>query len=122
LDARHSNASTRRLNGSRLDSQVLREAISTALNAAPTDERALRLRVWEYVGIERDAGTTAGHVIVALTDLVEGATVIAPDLRQTLLRSVILWYVEAYFGHIGGDVVGREGNAFSDRPLSAARR
>jgi hypothetical protein len=100
----------------RLDPVDLRAAVSAALDVTPIDERVLRLRVWEYVGTERDAGATAGHVIVSLTVLVEAAVGIEPMTRQALLRSVILWFVEAYFGHIGGDVVGREDDAFGDRP------
>jgi hypothetical protein len=35
---------------------------------------------------------------------------------------VILWCVEAYFGHLGGYVVGRERQAFSDSPIRVSNR
>jgi hypothetical protein len=96
------------------DPQDLRAVITRALAANPVDEMSLRRGVWTYVGAERHAGTSPGHVIMALTDLIEAAPVMPPADRQALMRSVILWCVEAYFGHLGGDVVGRNGKAFSD--------
>lgn len=100
------------------DAQDLRSVIANALGATPIDELALRRGVWTYVGAERHAGTSPGRVIMALTDLIEAATIAPPADRQALMRSVILWCVEAYFGHLGGDVVGRNGRAFSDVPQS----
>jgi len=38
------------------------------------------------------------------------------------LRRVILWCVEAYFGHLGGDVLGREADAFADLPRPSSNR
>jgi hypothetical protein len=96
------------------DAHDLRAVISAAMAATPIDEQSLRRGVWTYVGAERHAGTSPGHVIMSLTDLVEHADLAQQELRQELLRRVILWSVEAYFGHLGGDVMGREGNAFSD--------
>lgn len=98
------------------DSQDLRSVISKALAAKPVDEASLRRGVWTYVGAERHAGTSPGHVIMALTDLIEVATITPLADRQALTRNVILWCVEAYFGHLGGDVVGRDGMALSDVP------
>ena len=100
------------------DTQDLRSVIATALSATPIDELSLRRGVWTYVGAERHAGASPGRVIMALTDLIEAATIAPPADRQAVMRSVILWCVEAYFGHLGGDVVGRNGRAFSDVPQS----
>lgn len=104
-----------------VDSQALHTTIIGTLDATPVDEHALRLCVWRYVGTERHAGTAAGRVIVALTELVEAAPRLTPDVRQVLLRKVILWCVEAFFGHLGGDVVGRETAAFGDPAHVAVR-
>jgi len=101
------------------DAHDLRAVISAALAATPVDEQSLRRGVWTYVSAERNAGTSPGHVIMALTDLVEYADLAQQQLRQELLRRVILWSVEAYFGHLGGDVLGRDGRAFSDMTVPA---
>lgn len=84
------------------DASDLRDAIAEALTA-PREERALRQAVWTYVGTERNAGASPGRVILTLTELLEDAT-IEPGQRELLTRQVILWCVEAYFGHLGGDV------------------
>ena len=99
-----------------IDVLDLRAAIAEALVAIPVDEEALRRGVWTYVGAERHMGTTPGHVIMALTDLVDGADIHPLGARHALTRRMILWCVEAYFGHLGGDVVGREREALSDSP------
>jgi hypothetical protein len=96
------------------DARDLRAVISQALRASDIDDQLLRRGVWTYVGAERSAGTSPGHVILALTELVEAANISPVSLRQARMRQVILWCVEAYFGHLGGDVVGRDGEAFSD--------
>ena len=98
------------------ESQDLRSVISTALSSTPVDEPSLRRGVWTYVGAERHAGTSPGHVIMALTDLIDAAKIAPVADRQALMRRVILWCVEAYFGHLGGDVVGCNGNALADSP------
>jgi hypothetical protein len=95
------------------DAHDLRSGIAAALTATPVDEVLLRRGVWTYVGAERHAGTSPGHVIVALTQLVEASEIFPLPVRQAIMRQVILWCVEAYFGHLGGDVVGRSGTAFS---------
>jgi hypothetical protein len=100
------------------DAHDLRSVIASALAATPVDEMSLRRGVWTYVGAERDVGTSPGRVIMALTDLIEAATIAPPSDRQALMRSVILWCVEAYFGHLGGEVVGRNGVAVADVPQS----
>jgi hypothetical protein len=104
------------------DARDLRSVISASLAADPVDEQALRRGVWTFVGLERHEGTSPGRVIMALTELVEAARIESAHDRQAIMRRVILWCVEAYFGHLGGDVVGRNGNALSDAPASAARR
>lgn len=86
------------------DAEDLRSVISAALAATPVDEQSLRRGVWTYVGAERQAGVSPGHVIVALTDLVDAAGIAPAAARETLMRRVILWCVEAYFGHLGGEV------------------
>jgi hypothetical protein len=103
-----------RSSASRADEWDLRSGIVAALAVTPVNEELLRRGVWTYVGAERHAGTSPGHVIMALTDLLESSQIVPSTLRQTLTRHVILWCVEAYFGHLGGDVVGRHGDALSD--------
>src|SRR5688572_18163034 len=96
------------------DVRDLRCVISDVLAAKPLDEQLLQRRVWTYVSAERNAGTAAGRVIMALTKLVEAGRIEPTPLRQQLMRRVILWSVDAYFGHLGGDIVGR-----ADAPADA---
>jgi hypothetical protein len=96
------------------EAATLRSAIGETLAATPLDEAILRRDVWSYVGAEQHAGTSAGHVIMVLVDVIEKAAITPLVKRQALTRRVILWCVEAYFGHLGGDVVGRDGMALSD--------
>ena len=96
------------------DSADLRSVLSTALALQPVDESALRRGVWTYVGGEREAGVPPGHVIMALTRVIEEADLKAHDDRLAITRRVILWCVEAYFGHLGGDVVADTRRALSD--------
>lgn len=102
------------------DARDLRSVISASLATNPIDEQGLRRGVWTFVGLERHEGTSPGQVIMALTELVEVARIESADERQAVMRRVILWCVEAYFGHLGGDVVGRSDNALSDAPVAAA--
>jgi hypothetical protein len=88
------------------DAHDLRSAITAALTAQPTDEQSLRCAVWTYVGAERDAGMPPGRVIAALSDLVEAAVSQSRSRGRDLTRRVILWSVEAYFGHLGGGDIG----------------
>jgi hypothetical protein len=101
------------------DASDLRAAITEAL-AVPRDERALRQAVWTYVGTEREAGASPGRVILTLTELLEAAA-IEPGQREPLMREVILWCVEAYFGHLGGDVF-RESRDDAAQPLAEGGR
>ena len=104
------------------DAADLRSVITAALAAIPVDEDALRRGVWTLVGTERDAGASPGQVIMVLTDLVNETRVAPASEQLARLRRVILWCVEAYFGHLGGDVLGREPDAFGDLPQPAPSR
>jgi hypothetical protein len=105
-----------------VDAADLRAAIAAALAKSPIDEDALRRGVWTFVGTERNAGASPGQVIMSLTDLVGEAGLAPVSRQQARLRRVILWCVEAYFGHLGGDVLGRETGAFADLPRPASNR
>ena len=99
----------------------LRRAIVACLAQTPLDDVSLRGAVWTYVGTERHAGTSPGHVISALTGMIAVADIAPGPKRQALTRRVVLWGVEAYFGHLDGDVMGRDGDALSDSPATTAR-
>jgi hypothetical protein len=92
----------------RADFDDLRSTIARSLDVTPVDEPALRQSVWTYVGAERAAGSSADHVLLALTELIEGAPIDPGPGRQALARRVTRWCVEAYFGQLGCDVAGRE--------------
>ena len=83
-----------------------RAVIVDALTSVPVDERALRDGVWTYVRAERDVGVAPGMVILALTGMVEAAKLEPREAALARTRQVILWCVEAYFGHLGGDALG----------------
>jgi hypothetical protein len=93
------------------DGLDLRSVISAALVAKPIDEQSLRRGVWTYVGAERGAGSSPGHVIARLSELVEAADVTPLATHHEIIRRVILWSVEAYFGHLGGSDVAPSGGA-----------
>jgi hypothetical protein len=95
------------------DARDLRAVIAAALATDHVDEESLRRGVWTYVRAERDAGTSPAFVIVALTELVDAATIQHASVRQFVTRQVILWCVEAYFGYLGGEVVGGGADALS---------
>jgi hypothetical protein len=86
------------------DRQDLESVISQALAARPIKESMLRRGVWTYVGEERDAGTSPGRVILTLTELIEKSKTTSRMEQQAVMRRVILWCVEAYFGHLGGQI------------------
>jgi hypothetical protein len=102
------------------DARDLRAVIAESLADNHIDEQALRRGVWTYVGAERHAGTSPGHVIMTLNELVDAAKIEPLSARHALTRRVILWCVEAYFGHLGGDVVGRGDEALSDSAVSVS--
>lgn len=89
------------------DARDLRAAIDAALGTTPVDQRRLRGAIFTYVGTERDAGVSPGLVILALTERVGSAKPAPPGDQPALLRNVILWCVEAYFGQLGGDPLGQ---------------
>lgn len=97
-----------------VDFDALRLEVSRVIGTSPIDESALRRAVWTYVGAARHTGTPPGQVIMTLTDIIEQAGITPLHDRQAATRRVILWCVEAYFGHLGGDVVGRNGMAIAD--------
>lgn len=86
------------------DTEDLESVISAALAARPVDEAMLRRGVWTYVGEERHAGTSPGRVILALTELIEKSKTASKVEQQAVMRRVVLWCVEAYFGHLGGQL------------------
>ena len=91
-----------------------RAVIGDALTAAPVDEQALRDAVWTYVRGEREVGVAPGLVILALTEMVEAAKLLPHETSLARTRQVILWCVEAYFGHLGGDALRRDREHASD--------
>lgn len=90
------------------DALDLRAAVVRALAAAPADEQALRDSVWTYVRGERLVGAAPDGVIHALTDMVREAYGVPDVASLARTRDVILWCVEAYFGHLGGDALRRD--------------
>lgn len=89
------------------DTHDLESVISAALAASPIDESMLRRGVWTYVREEHQAGTSPGRVILTLTELIEKAKTTSVTEQQAVMRRVILWCVEAYFGHLGGPMDAR---------------
>ena len=88
------------------DTLDLEAVISRSLAARPIDASMLRRGVWTYVGEERRAGTSPGRVIVTLTELIEKSKTTSAMEQQAVLRRVILWCVEAYFGQLGDQISG----------------
>jgi hypothetical protein len=99
------------------DAIDLRAVISSALTSTPILDDQLRRGVWTYVCAERAAGTPPADVIVALTELVAAATIADSRVRLASLRRVVMWCVEAYFGHLGG--AGIPGRDTEQRPSEA---
>ena len=99
------------------DAVDFRSVIVDGLTAAPVDERALRDGVWTFVRAEREIGVAPGLVILALTEMVEAAKLVPHETAQKRTRQVILWCVEAYFGHLGGDALDH----YHDAPSDASR-
>lgn len=93
------------------DAKELRGVISAALSIAPIDEHALRCAVWSFVGTERRAGVPPALVITRLTGLVDSSSVLPASAHLALTRRVILWCVEEYFGHLGGDVLAMDSSS-----------
>jgi hypothetical protein len=91
------------------DAKELRLVIAAVLGKPSIDEMALRCAVWVFVGTERRAGVPPEVVIGRLTTLVDDANVGPLSARLALKRQVILWCVEEYFGHLGGDAMDPAG-------------
>ena len=96
------------------NAQDFRAVIIGALTAAPVDEQTLRDGVWTYVRAEREVGVAPGLVVLALTEMVEAAKLLPRETELARTRQVIVWCVEAYFGHLGGEAVGRDRAHSSD--------
>lgn len=90
------------------DAKELRSVISAALATNPINEHALRCAVWSFVGVERRADVPPALIITRLTRLVDSANITPLQERFALTRRVILWCVEEYFGHLGGDVLATD--------------
>jgi len=105
------------------DARQMRSVIAAALATTPVDGESLRRGVYRYVGAERELGRSPGHVIVALTDLVESSSIVPTSIQQAVTRRVILWCVEAYFGRVGGELVARcDGPSLAVSARAAAMR
>ncbi len=90
------------------DAKELRAVISEALANTPINEQTLRCAVWSFVGAERRAGIPPALVIMRLTGLIDSANIVPMSARVALTRRVILWCVEEYFGHLGGDALAMD--------------
>jgi hypothetical protein len=101
-----------------LDASDLRSVLTTALAARPIDEDALQRGVWIYVENERKAGGSPGRIIESLTGVIDAAKLESRSQHLAVTRRVILWCVEAYFGHLGGAAIGKDpvGSAPEGRP------
>ena len=97
------------------DAADLRSAVAASLGATPIDERALRRDVWTLVETEREAGASPADIIATLTDLVDEAKLVPRSVQKARMRQVVLWYVEAYFGRLGGDVLTRDAEVGAGR-------
>jgi len=93
------------------DAKDLRDAIAKVLATAPIDERKLRCAVWTFVGSERRAGVPPAIIIMRLTDLIDNARLGPFEHARALTRRTMLWCVEEYFGHLGGDVLTADSSA-----------
>ena len=98
-----------------------RSVIVGALTTVPVDEQTLRDGVWTYVRGEREVGVAPGLVILALTEMVEAARLEPREAELARTRQVILWCVEAYFGHLGGEALGRDREAGHESGHDPAR-
>src|SRR5690242_20844456 len=91
-----------------VDAKDLRSVISLALTREPIDESDVRCAVWSFVGAERRAGVPAVLVIARLTGLIQSAATVPMSARLTLTRLAARWFVEEYFGCLGGDVLAAD--------------
>jgi hypothetical protein len=84
-----------------IDADALRSVIAAGLAVQPMDHQSVRRGIWAYVCNARDVGVPAGQVILSLTAIVEASNIAPRSVRDGIMRRVILWCVDAYFGHIG---------------------
>lgn len=82
------------------DARDLEVEISRSLDHEPIDATLLRRAVYAYIREERQAGTPPGRIVLMLTQLVDKAQNVSLSERSAILRRVILWFVEAYFGQL----------------------
>ena len=102
----------------------LRSVIAAGLADHPIDERSVQRGVWAYVCDARELGTPPGEVVLSLTTIVEASSIAPRSVRDAILRRVILWCVDAYFGQLGervGDVDDRDARVEDQRPLPPVR-
>ena len=104
------------------DADDYRSVILGALTTDPVDEQTLRDGVWTYVRAEREVGVAPGLVILALTEMVQSAKLEPRVTELARTRQVILWCVEAYFGHLGGEAIGHDREPPSDTSEHDAAR
>ena len=107
-----------------IDADALRSIIAAGLAVQPIDERSVHRAVWIYVCGARDLGTPPGQVILSLTTIVEASSVAPRSVRNAILRRVILWCVDAYFGQIGerlADMEYLDARVAEQRPLPPVR-
>ena len=107
-----------------IDAGELRSVIAAALAVHPIDERSVRRGVWTYVCDARELGTPPGQVILSLTAIVEASSIAPRSVRDAIVRRVILWCVDAYFGQLCervADVDDRDPRVEDQRPLPPVR-
>jgi len=102
------------------DAKNLRSAISASLADTPINELTLRCAVWSFVGTERRAGVPPASVIARLTSLIDAAQIEPIASRLALTREVILWCVEEYFGHLGGNALDPDRSVATPAPVAPA--
>src|SRR5690242_7603602 len=91
-----------------IDADELRAVVAAGLAVQPIDDQSVRRAVWAYVCAARDVGTPPGELILTLTGVVEASNVSPRFARDAIVRRVILWCVDAYFGQIGERVADAE--------------
>ena len=105
MHRKHSKGPSERTLEEVAEAEDLRSVIAAALATTPVDEQSLRRGVWTYVSCERDMGMSPGDVMTRLTSIVEASSAPCPA-RDVVMRQVMVWCVEAYFGHLGGEPCG----------------
>ena len=90
----------------RAEAGELRAVIAASLLQVPKNEFTLRTAVGSFVQAECRSGVPPATVITRLAALVEDAEISPTAARLQLLRRVILWGVEFYFGQVDDDGLG----------------